>query len=293
MIFLSDLLFSEGDRTLVVFSLSTQAQFKEEITPTDPPPPNFWASHLSLPLFQSSITSSTISPHSRPPPSSPQPFAHLVTLFTECIQEAISPAIIPTNQDRKLVPFWDKQLDDLRKKIPRRRPNFKRFHLSFRSCFRVKRRWYSSLGESINPSNAWSVIRGITGRKKKMAKPYPSPSVETSYTETAAQLTSHLASISNDPLISRAPADELFAMDPPDPNPSSFDSISEKITDEIIERAIFKPSTGSSAGADGSHCLPLSRHPPSPSALFHRPGSTLLRIHCPSPVLPTLAPSLF
>jgi hypothetical protein len=104
-----------------------------------------------------------------------------------------------------------------------------------------------------------------------MAKPSPPPSVETSYTETAAQLTSQLASISNDPLISRAPADELFAMDPPDPNPSSFDSISEKITDEIIERAIFKPSTGSSAGADGIHCLPLSRHPPPQHHILPRP----------------------
>jgi hypothetical protein len=40
-------------------------------------------------------------------------------------------------------------------------------------------------------------------------------------------------------------------MKPPDPNPASFDSVSEKITDKITERAIFKPSTGSSTGADG------------------------------------------
>jgi hypothetical protein len=126
-------------------------------------------------------------------------------------------------------------------------PNFKRFHLSFRSRFRVKRRWYSSLGESINPSNIWSVILRITGRKKKIEKPSPLASVETFYTEKAAQV----ASFSNDHLIFRTSVDELSAMDPPDSNPFSFDSISEKITDEIIERAIFKPSTESSTCANG------------------------------------------
>jgi hypothetical protein len=66
-------------------------------------------------------------------------------------------------------------------------PNFKRFQQSFPSHFHAKRRcWYSSLGESINPSNAWSVIRRITGGRRKWQKGPPPPSVQTSYIETCA-----------------------------------------------------------------------------------------------------------
>ena len=104
------------------------------------------------------------------------------------------------------------------------------------------------------------MIRRITGRKKKMAKPSPTPSVEPSYTEIAAQLAAQFASISNDPLIFRAPVDDLSIMNSPDTIPASFDSA-------------------------------VSSYLSSPSALFHLPGSTLSSTHYQNPV-PRLSPYL-
>ena len=167
-------------------------------------------------------------------------------------------------------------------------PNFKRFQRSLRSCFRTKcHRWYSSLVESINPSNVCSVIRRITGRKKETAKQ--------SYPHRWNILHWNNCSIDYSVCFNHqwpsdlpSPCRQAFWHEPTWPQPSKF-WFSKKISDEIIDRAVFKPSTVSSAGADGisgkvlrsvwsvppvETSSTVSSYPHLPSALLHHSWNT-------------------
>jgi hypothetical protein len=168
-------------------------------------------------------------------------------------------AMVPAPGHRRLVPFWDKQFKELLKKKNKARARgdlsmYKRLRRSFRSCFRAKhRRWQAQLGENITPSNAWSTVHLLHGRQsKKKTKTSPAPG-ESSDFRRAAELTAKFAAISNDRLIFRSPTDELHNIPLP-PGPSiPIDALGEFLTEEVLQRAIFKPMVGSSAGHD---CIP-------------------------------------
>ena len=129
---------------------------------------------------------------------------------------------------------------------------YKRLRRSFRSCFKAKRRrWQAKLGEQICPSNAWSTVHLLHGRRsKKKSKINPLPG-ESSADRRAAELTAKFDSISNDRLIARDSQNELINCSIPGGPSIPVDVLSEVVTDEVLHCAIFKPLVGSSAGEDG------------------------------------------
>jgi len=194
-------------------------------------------------------------------PRSASELNDLARLAETTIHDALQASLCPRKTNHSRVPFWDIQLQKLKKAKIRAKKNrkmglLKMLRRTFKSCFHAKRKkWQAQVCSELNPSNAWTITKQLTGRHRKAAKSKPPDVLPSSSGSIAEKLTAQFAAISNDRTISLDRPDEPEPPPPPPPtlDPDGLQSFLDSCPDEVIRRAIYKPQVSSSPGAD---CIP-------------------------------------
>ena len=189
-------------------------------------------------------------------PGTPQKLDALANFTAESLRTANSRSTAPPQFKASRLPFWDDELQSLRKaKIRARRrrdhQEYRKLARSFKHCLRAKKKtWQARLCADINPSTAWEVTKKLTGLHKKAA-PKPKPIArDMSAEQTAEQITSKFAAISNDLTLVSNDDPTFTTVFDGEPTEEEVEGILTDVPDEVIRRSIFKPAVGSSPGPD-------------------------------------------
>jgi len=135
-------------------------------------PPKFKVSLVNTPTFHKELSGLE---RLIKLPRRPQELDALANFTAESLRTATSRSTASPQSKASRLPFWDDELQSLRKaqiRARRRRDHqeYRKLARSFKDCLRAKKKtWQARLCAGINPSTAWEVTKKLTGLHKKAA----------------------------------------------------------------------------------------------------------------------------